>query len=182
MSDAKTVKKQELAAIHGVSQVTLSAWAKKGMPILTKDSQGRALLYDVPATIQWRINHEISRLTENSGGEILDKNAEEARLRKFQADKAEVEASLLRQESIKIDDARPILFEVAALYAARLDALGGRVANELAATDSAAEVRRILFEECRRIRAETADALAEFAAQSSWRSSGDSEGEPPEDD
>lgn len=182
MAKKHTASKQVLAEIHGVSQVTISNWMRKGLPVLAKDSQGRAALYDVPATISWRIAQEVSRLTSNpTSGEVLDKNAEEARLRKFQADKAEVEALKARQEAILVEDVKPILFEIAAIYAARLDALGGRLANELAATTEAAEVRKLLFEETRRVRAETADALADFAVQGNWSIGGDSEGEPAED-
>lgn len=177
----KTVKRPELADIHGVSQVTISTWSQKGMPVLSKDAQGRATSYDATATIEWRIRQEIGRITTGSTGEKLDKNAEEARLRKHQADKAEVEAQKARGEVILIEDNRDILLQVAAVYAAQLDALGGRLANDLAAADSPAEIRKILFDETRRVRSETADQLQSLATGDSWRLGGYSEGETPED-
>ncbi len=97
MSMPKKVNKVELAEILGVNERTLSTWQKNGLPIEDRHVHGRENLYDTAKVIQWLIQRHSQNLTR-SGGEILDLEAEKARLTKAQADSTELKLAQQRGE------------------------------------------------------------------------------------
>jgi len=161
----KIVNKGELAEIFGVTDRSITLWMRNGLPPLTETKRGQASSFNTKDAIAWKINAEIQKiLPEGARVTAFDRNAEDARLKRFQADKAEVEAQIARREVIKVEDVQDILSEVAVIYGTQVDALGGRLANDLSSITDPAEIRAKIFEESRRIRNETADALQEFAS------------------
>jgi len=67
---------------------------------------------------------------------------------------------------VDIEAAKMLLNEVAAIYAAGLEAMPGRMAAELAGIESPGEVKDCLFAEIRRIRVSTAEKLRGFGVNS----------------
>jgi len=165
----RMVGQKDLAAILDVAQVTLTGWHRDhGMPIAVKGQRGAGYSYDIGAVFrwygQWQVDKAIGKGHE-PGSEVIVLKTEEGRLKKFQADKAEVDAQIARKTVLLIDDVKDTLNEIAATYGSQLDALGGRLANELAAIEEPAEIRQKLFAEGRRIREATADALEALVAE-----------------
>jgi phage terminase Nu1 subunit (DNA packaging protein) len=162
------VSHKELASILDVNQSTLTSWHRdQGMPIAIQGKRGAGYTYDTAAVFRWygvwQVKKTLAKGHETAGKIVILKD-EEARLKKFQADKAEIEAQKARREVILVEDAKDTLNDVAVVYGSQIDALGGRLANELAAIDEPAEIRQRLFAEGRRIREATADALEALVA------------------
>ena len=171
---SRLLNQTELAEILDVSKATITMWAREyGMPVAVKGKRGQTNGYELAAIFRWygswQVDKVLAKGATNSDGQIIDGKQEEARLKKHQADKAEVEAQKAREEVLLIEDVKDILSEIAVTFGSQLDALGGRLANELAAIDEPAEIRQRLFAEGRRIREQTADALESLASQASER-------------
>jgi len=92
-----------------------------------------------------------------------DIRLERKRLIKAQADNAECEHQIKRGELVAFSVVENLLNEVAVLYGSSLDALPGRLAQELAGLSDAAVIKNRLFDECRQLRNLTADHLARLA-------------------
>jgi len=159
----RLVNHKELASILDVSQASLTMWHRDyGMPMAIRGKRGQTHSYDMGEVFRWygawQVDKVLAKGAERAG-KVVDLKREEARLKMHQADKAEVEAQKARCEVLMIDDVKDTLNEIATTYGSQLDALGGRLANELAAIEDPAEIRQKLFAEGRRIREQTADAL-----------------------
>lgn len=85
------------------------------------------------------------------------------RLAKAQAEKVEMENARRSGELVLVGVVSEILNGMAADIAGRLDALPGRVANELAGINQPAEIRARLLRETRGIRAGVAEYVAQLA-------------------
>lgn len=92
-----------------------------------------------------------------------------------------MDALIAQNKVLLVEDVKDTLSEISIAFGSQLDALGGRLANELAAIEDPAEVRQVLFAECRRIRSSTADALEALAAAAPVESSTTGEGTGPAD-
>ena len=164
------VSHKELAAVLDVNQSTLTSWHRdQGMPIAIQGKRGAGYTYDTAAVFRWYGAWQVKKALANGhekAGKVVDLKTEEARLKGFQADKAEIEALKARREVILVEDAKDTLNDIAVVYGSQIDALGGRLANELAAIDEPAEIRQKLFAEGRRIREATANALEALVAGS----------------
>jgi len=165
----RLVNHKELASILEVSQATLTTWHRDyGMPMAVKGSRGKVHSYNISEVFRWYGTWQVDKVLaqgHEQGGKVIVLKTEEARLKKHQADKAEVEAQIVRGEVLMVEDIKEFLNTIATTYGSQLDALGGRLANELAAIDDPAEIRERLFAEGRRIRETTADALTDLAMQ-----------------
>jgi phage terminase Nu1 subunit (DNA packaging protein) len=62
MSTGKTVNQIELAAIFGVSEVTIWEWQKAGLPALSLGPNANQ--YDTKACIAWYVAREVARLDD----------------------------------------------------------------------------------------------------------------------
>jgi hypothetical protein len=82
---------------------------------------------------------------------------------KAQADNAECKYQMKRGALVALDAVEQVLNEVAVLYGSSLDALPGRLAQELAGISDPAILKAKLFDECRHIRNLTAGHLERFA-------------------
>lgn len=162
----RLVNGSELSQILDVSRLTVTNWTNDhGMPQAEKGKRGTRHQYDIGACFRWYGEWQVSKVLrtnpdDGSGtGTVISLKTEEARLKKHQADKAEVEAQKAKGEVLIVDDVKDSLNDIAVSFGSQLDALGGRLSNELAAITDPAEIRKVLFEESRRIRSATADAL-----------------------
>ena len=176
----RMVSHKELASILDVSQATLTSWHRNyDMPIAVKGKRGAGYSYDISTVFRWYGAWQVDKALgkgHEKGGEVIVLKTEEARLKKHQADKAEIEALKAKNEVLLIEDVKDTLNDVAVVYGSQLDALGGRLANELAAIEEPAEIRQKLFAEGRRIREATANALEALVTQDSVLIGADSEG------
>lgn len=173
---SRLLNQTELAEILEVSKATITMWAREyGMPVASKGKRGQTNGYDLAAIFRWygswQVDKVLSKGATNDGGRIIDLKQEEARLKYHQADKAEIEAQKARGEVLLIEDVKDLLSQIAVTFGSQLDALGGRLANELAAIDEPAEIRQRLFAEGRRIREGTADALDNLVVEAGQRDS-----------
>lgn len=176
----RLVNQGELSEILDISKVTITNWCRDyGMPIAIQGKRGQANMYDLGEVFRWYGNWQVDKVLSKGaerGGKIVDLKKEEARLKMHQADKAEVEAMRARGEVLVIDHIKQELMQIAVTFGSQLDALGGRLANDLAAITDPGEIRQLLFEEGRRIRNDTADALEELTMAVVERDSEPSEG------
>jgi terminase small subunit / prophage DNA-packing protein len=89
------VNKSQAAKICGISVTAFDSWIRQGAPFIEKGANGKAWVFDTAQIIAW--------LEEKSRGVVgeadaLDKNAEQARLAKEQADKLAMENAERRGE------------------------------------------------------------------------------------
>jgi phage terminase Nu1 subunit (DNA packaging protein) len=150
-----------LAKLFHLTERRVQQLAKEG--ILTKVQSGK---YDLVASVQGYVKYLQERAAGRMDGSYADTSdirIERKRLIKAQADNAECEYQIRRGELVALDVVKQILNEVAVLYGSSLDALPGRLAQELAGISDPAIVKIKLFDECRQLRNLTAEHLQRFA-------------------
>jgi hypothetical protein len=140
--NSKSLTKKALAKELGISRAMLYKLIARGMPV---DS--------IEAAKEWRrINLEPKR----EPGAVT---SEVARLKSAQAEAAELDVAQKLGKVIPLEDVRIAISEAMVIVGSQLDGLGGRCAAQLAVMTDAAEIRRFLLNETRRIRAAAADRL-----------------------
>lgn len=127
--------------------------------IIPKPERGK---YDVKGSIQGYVKFLQEKAFSKAVRET-DLRAESIRLKKAQADKAELEAAVASGDYLPLEEVADFINEIAVIYATQLNALGGRLANELSGIANPAEIRRRLLEESIRIRQITSDKLTGYA-------------------
>jgi phage terminase Nu1 subunit (DNA packaging protein) len=150
-----------LARLFNLTERRIQQLAKDG--VIVRGERGK---YDFIASVRGYIGYLQERSIGRGDGEYDesgDIKEERKRLIHAQAEKTESENYKLRGELIPIQLVEECLNEVAVLYGSGVDALPGRLANELAGVNDPAEIKSILFAECRRIRQATAASLAGLA-------------------
>ena len=100
---SKTVNRAQIAAVFGVSVVTIDRWVNDGMPAV-KNGRLKAGNYDIAACVQWRLKKDSEKLD-------TDDTIEAARLRKTnaEADKLEFEFSTIRGEYMTIAEFKQLV-------------------------------------------------------------------------
>lgn len=149
-----------LAKLFNLTERRVQQLAKEG--VIPKAARGK---YDLVGSVRGYVKYLQERAVGRSDAEYADSNdikQERKRLIKAQADKTESETQKLRGELIAFELVEEVLNEVAVLYGAGVDALPGRLANELAGITEPAEIKVRLFDECRRIRMSVAEHLCRF--------------------
>lgn len=155
----RDVSQAELAAIFGVSAVTIRTWEAKGCPVLERGGKGRPSSYNTADVIAWR---ELQAALGASGDNSAVDYAE-ARRRKVVAEAviAEAEADLRSGEVVMIADVVTAIVAEYGLVRNKLLSIGARIAPRLAAARSASEVKSL-------VDAEVTAALTELTADSTW--------------
>lgn len=102
---------------------------KEGMPKAGRDQ------WDAVQCMYWYLGvlrrHVRSRMSENQDGSSSSVEQERKRLLRFQGDRAEVEAAKARGEAMSIADHERILGDFGQEVAARVRAVGPRIAGDL---------------------------------------------------
>jgi len=150
-----------IAKLFNLTERRVQQLAKEG--IIPKAERNK---YDLVGSVRGYVKYLQDRALGRDDGayaEESDIKLERKRLIKAQADKTESENQKLRGELVPFELVEDVLNEVAVLYGTGIDALPGRLANELAGIHDPAEVKVRLFDECRRIRITTANLLRRFA-------------------
>lgn len=150
-----------IAKLFNLTERRVQQLAKDG--IIPKDERGK---YDLVGAVRGYIKYLQERALGRGDGAYndgVDIKLERKRLISAQANKTESENLKLRGELVSFELVKDVLNEAAVCYGRGVDALPGRLANELAGINDPAEVKSRLFDECRRIRIATAELLCRFA-------------------
>ena len=161
MSASPSCSASTLAKLFNLSERRVQQLAKDG--IIPKSERGQ---YELIGAVRSYVRYLQDRALGRVDGNYQDNSdikLERKRLIKAQADKTEIENKKLRQELVAFSLVQDVLNEVAVLYGSSVDALPGRLANELAGISDPAEIRAKLFDECRNVRILTATHLRGFA-------------------
>lgn len=91
------VNRAGLADAHGVSENTITNWLADGLPRVSASKvRGQSDEYDVAETIRWRVARESGGNAVGDDGNVINFDAERARLTKEQADKVAMQNDVLR--------------------------------------------------------------------------------------
>jgi len=153
------VSKKGLADLLGKSPKHISNLIDDGLPVEGGGGRGKAVEIDSESAINFLIRREIAKRLgdeEDDGSNQADADLELKRVRK---EKIELEIDIKKRGLLPFDAVESILFLIANVYATQLDSLASRVASDMAVLDDPAEIRQLLFKECRGIREATADRL-----------------------
>lgn len=71
------VNQTRLAAILGVTDVTLWEWQKQGMPVEKKGSRGEANEYDTSSVVAWYVEREVAKVRSESPRDALARAQEQ---------------------------------------------------------------------------------------------------------
>lgn len=157
----KIVSQTEFAEIIGKSSEWVRQLAKQGLPSERTNGRGKGVMIDTAAAINWLISRERTKQIPDDEDSSLD--SETRRLRAAQADLAELDLSERRGELAPVEDYLIASQEAMVIVASQMDGLPGRVASQLAGITDAAEIRQLLLDETRRIRAAAAARLESWA-------------------
>ncbi len=120
--------------------------------------KGSPVQIDSAKAFSWLLQHIGSKGT--AAGTPLTRERE--RLVAAQARRAELDNDLREARLLPAEDVQRMLSAAMVIISQHLDALGGRVAGQLAPMDQPGPIRALLFQECRAIRASAADALLKY--------------------
>lgn len=125
----RQVNKAQLSEIFGVTQATLTTWQKRGLPIQSEGGPGQSHVYDTKDVIRWFVNFEIDRKFGHAEHvtEALNKDYEQARLAKAQADGKEIENQIKRGELAPVELMTRVLAQVASQITAVLDSIPQKI-------------------------------------------------------
>lgn len=150
------VGRAEIAALYGVSAMSVSRWCKAGLDEAAKVGRGK---YDLGKVVRWQLD----RITQEAKPQDPRYTTESLRLKTAQSRKAEIEADVLSGTLVHVDEVYELLTRSAAIYAAQLESLGHRHGMDLADISDPVRVRDILTETGREIRQATAGELTKEA-------------------
>ena len=132
MSKGLLVNKTKLGEILGVTHATLTAYQKNGMPIHEKGEgkgQGTSNYYDTRKVIDWYVQHMIERKFGRAEhvNEALNKEYEQARLAKAQADGKDIDNQIKRGELAPVGLMTKVLAHVSAQIVSVLDSIPQKI-------------------------------------------------------
>lgn len=140
----KIVNKKELAEIFGKSEVTLTQWQKNGLPIKLEAQRGQSHQYDTEDAINWLIRREIGKLTVDDQGRVHDYEAERARLTHHQANKTELEESVLRGSLIPAETVERVQGDMVSAFRSKILSIPTKAAHALIGLEELAEAKDVL--------------------------------------
>ena len=139
----KNVTRQEVADLFGVSHTTVDAWIKRGMPIVTKGSKGKAWVINTASVSAW-----LEQRAKESGG---NDNADERELkrRKLAAETAKVELELarVRGEVVPLKQLERALANTFAEVKTNLRSVPSRVTTAIIGEESETRIKAVILKE-----------------------------------
>lgn len=126
----KKVIMAELAEIMGVNRSTLSTYRKShGMPVVTGGGAGKQVVCDTEEIMNWWLEYKIRQrfgdIDKNE--DYIDREYEQGRLAKAQADGKEIENDIKRGNLLPADIITKVLSNVTSQIAAVLDSIPQKV-------------------------------------------------------
>ena len=144
-----------LADLFGVTPDMVRRYVNDyGMP---RVANGKYLLGDC---VKWYINRLRMAV---AGGESNDVAEEKLKLIRAQRHRVEIENKKSRGELIDHDTVANVINQIGSILSTQLDGLAPRMASVLSGIDEPGEIQRVLFDECRAVRATTAAAATDLA-------------------
>lgn len=147
--DTARVSTKDIARALGMTDENVRLRFKAG--VFRQTARGK---YDLFETLRAEREHQ----RKSVRGPIV--SIETARLKRAQAERAELENQLRRSEVIPSDDVKVALSEILVTLVGMLDGLGSRLAAKLASETDPAQIRRLILDETRRIREHASGRLA----------------------
>lgn len=146
---------QALARLLSLDKSRIGQLVAKGMP-----KQGRGK-FDDAECIRWYVEFKMKSVEAPS--ESSDVNEARKRLYDAQVVKTELETAKVRRETIPADEHMIDMNQLAVLFSSGLDAIGGRLASQLAGMTDPAVIAEHLTTETNAIRESVADAIATYS-------------------
>ena len=143
-ADLSKLSMHQLSLITGLAYQTVKRRLSGLDPV---DKDGRTLFFSAPAALRTIYGKPLS---------------ERERLDKARADQTEFALAAARGEFIPATDVALTFNEAMQIIASTMDAVPGRLAQQVAGMDSAAEIRQLLLSEIRRGRQQAADRLSAY--------------------
>lgn len=144
----------ELADLLGVHKTTIDEWVREGMPYKARPDQTRQgerqWKFDSAETVEWLVARaKGSGVGVDDGSKSAAKVEQEAKAREriAIAGLKEMEYAQALKELVHIDDVIERVEEQYAIVKSRLQAIPGRMAQQLAVESDAATVERLLKQE-----------------------------------
>lgn len=134
----RIVNQRELSEITGISQKSLSLWARDGLPVALETEAGLANQYDTEAVINWYVARESSKHS---------KETEKDRLSRLQGDKIELELATMRHTLVPVDEIEPAWTGMVVAFRQTLRSVSIRLSHLLVGKDNADAIRVLLDEE-----------------------------------
>jgi phage terminase Nu1 subunit (DNA packaging protein) len=144
---------EQLATLLGLNRSRIHPLVAKGMPKLDRGK------FDAPACIQWYIAFKVKGHEKPASSDV---NEARKKLYDAQVIKTELETSRIKREMIPADEHMIDMNQLAVMFSSGLDALGGRLAAQLAGMTDPAVIAEHLTTETNAIRESVADAIAAY--------------------
>ncbi len=161
--------KAEFARLIDRSPKHVTNLIKDGLPTEGGGGKGREVIIDSEAGIRFLIRREVAKQTGLEEGDESPaegtKSDEDLKLTRAKRIQEEIKAKNAQGLSIEIEELKPVIFEVANIFSQGVDAIGGRLASELASEDDPAIIKSKLFEQGRDIRSRTSERLIDFISE-----------------
>ncbi|MDX6806326.1 terminase small subunit [Terrihabitans rhizophilus] len=125
----RNVTQADLAALFGITVVTVRAWERKGLPIVAKGGKGKASTYNTAAVARWREEQVALAAT----GDTNAMDIEEARRRKTAAEAAlaEMDLAIRRGEYVLVEAVGAVVEAEYATIRANFSSMPGDIAGDL---------------------------------------------------
>lgn len=138
----KQVNRTELAELHDVSLPTVSAWVRKGCPVIERGGKGKQWIFDSAAVATWREDQAVL----SAVGDTDKLDIDEARRRKTAAEAALAELELSKQkgEVAEIELISKVIGEEYAKCRAKLLSIPTRLSPLLMTIDGEGDAGQIL--------------------------------------
>lgn len=134
---ANLVNKHDLSELLGISERTLTAWQKAGMPMQPRGVRGEPNGYSVPKVIRWWIKREVAKVQDEQPRD---------RLARVQGDEVELKLAERRGELIPKAAIRPAWLGHIVATRQALRALPAALAPAMAQLEGVDELRDFLAE------------------------------------
>mgnify|MGYP001601902110 FL=1 len=140
----RTLGKQEIADLFGVSEVTVDAWIRKGCPIIQRGSKGVAWQINSAAVSNWLRERDV----ENATGNNLS-DEQELKRRKLAAEtqKAELEMLRVKGELVPLKQLERSLANTFAELKTNMRNIPRRTATALVGETSEVRIKEVLLAE-----------------------------------
>jgi len=140
-----TVNKQQATYMLDVTERSMTNWQNRKedpLPIKDKGKRGQSNSYDPQELVRWKVRQAVGKLTVNENGDLVDYEAERARLTKEQADGQSLKNAVTRRELAPVDMLEYALSNISEQVNSILESIPLKVKNRLP-TLTAAEVEII---------------------------------------
>ena len=160
--DGRSVNRAELAAICGVTVVTIDAWRQKGCPYVERGGRGKEWIFDTAAVIDWRLQRAVTDAVSGYQDESGKVSADEADRRKKVANAitAEIEADEALHQVASRHDAEAAMAAFCQVLKTGLANAAAKIAGRATTTTSAPEIETMAHGEINRAFASARSELA----------------------